>query len=283
MTARASALRLFPAAAALLLLLAPGLHAQTGEPSATAQRLMARSGLAVQLRGVTDQIVADIRQNMANIDPGSVERLVESARHAFRPEAMQQDIAARVAGKLSVDDMNVALAWLDTYAGARITHAEEVASGSMDITRLAQYAHRLQTKPLPAGRQKLIADLISATGAVRLAAAVAETMALGIALGMDSLQPQERRVGEARLRAHIRKAMPADKVQAVYAQQLPVSYAYTYREISDADLAAYVGFLNGATGKRYQEGMNAAFMEGLARASLQMGESPATRQRQTSL
>lgn len=280
MTARASALRLFSAAA---LLLAPGLHAQTGESNATAGRLMVRSGLAVQLRGVTDQIVADIRQNLANIDQGSVERLVESARHAFRPEALQQDIAARLARKLTVGDMNVALAWLDTYAGARITHAEEVASGSMDITRLAQYAHRLQTKPLPEGRQKLIADLISATGAVRLAAAVAETMALGIALGMDSLQPQERRVGEARLRAHIRKAMPADKVQAVYAQQLPVSYAYTYREISDADLAAYVGFLKGATGKRYQEGMNAAFMEGLAQASTQMGEFAATRQRRTAL
>lgn len=280
MTARASALRLFSAAA---LLLAPGLHAQTGESNATAGRLMVRSGLAVQLRGVTDQIVADIRQNLANIDQGSVERLVESARHAFRPEALQQDIAARLARKLTVGDMNVALAWLDTYAGARITHAEEVASGSIDTTRLAEYAHRLQTKPLPAERQKLISDLISATGAVRVAAAVAQTMALGIALGMDSLQPQERRVGAERLRAHIRQAMPADKVQAVYAQQLPLSYAYTYREISDADLAAYVGFLKGATGKRYQEGMNAAFMEGLAQASTQMGEFAATRQRRTAL
>ena len=280
MTARASALRLFSAAA---LLLAPGLYAQTGESNATAERLMVRSGLAVQLRGLTDQIVADIRQNMANIDQGSVERLVESARHAFRPEALQQDIAARVARKLTVGDMNVALAWLDTYAGARITHAEEVASGSIDTTRLAEYAHRLQTKPLPAERQKLISDLISATGAVRVAAAAAQTMALGIALGMDSLQPQERRVGAERLRAHIRQAMPADKVQAVYAQQLPLSYAYTYREISDADLAAYVGFLKGATGKRYQEGMNAAFMEGLAQASTQMGEFAATRQRRTAL
>jgi uncharacterized protein (DUF2267 family) len=280
MTARESALRLFSAAA---LLLAPVLHAQTGESNATAQRLMVRSGLAVQLRGVTDQIVNDIRQNAGSIDSSTADRLVEAARQAFRPEALQQDITARVARKLTVDDMNVALAWLDTYAGARITHAEEVASGSMDITRLAEYAHRLQTKPLPAERQKIISDLISATGAVRVAAAVAETMALGIALGMDSLQPQERRVGEARLRAHIRRSMPADKAQAVYAQQLPVSYAYTYREISDADLAAYVGFLRGATGKRYQEGMNAAFMEGLARASLRMGEFAPTRQRRTSL
>jgi hypothetical protein len=118
---------------------------------------------------------------------------------------------------------------------------------------------------------------------VRVAASVAESMALGIALGMDALQPRERRVGEARIRAHMRQALPADKLQALFAQQLPLSYAYTYREISDADLAAYVAFLRGATGKRYQEGMNAAFMEGIARASLRFGDFAATRERQTAL
>jgi hypothetical protein len=108
-------------------------------------------------------------------------------------------------------------------------------------------------------------------------------MALGVALGMDSLQPQERRIGEARLRARIRQAMPAEKIQAGFAQQLPLAYAYTYRDVSDADLAGYVGFLKGAAGKRYQNGMNAAFMEGLARASVQLGELAGTRQHQTAL
>jgi hypothetical protein len=220
---------------------------------------------------------------MANVDQSTVERLAEAARQAFRPEALQQDITVRVAKKLTVGEMQAALAWLDTDAGARITRAEEAASGASDATRLAQYAQQLQTKPLPPERRKLIADVISATGAVRVAASVAENMALGIALGMDSLQPQERRVGEARMRAHMRQAMPADKLQALFAQQLPVSFAYTYREVSDADLAAYVAFLRGATGKRYQEGMNAAFMEAIARASIQIGDFTAARQRQTAL
>ena len=42
-------------------------------------------------------------------------------------------------------------------------------------------------------------------------------------------------------------------------------------------------FLKGSAGKRYQDAMNAAFMEGLARASLQMGEFAGARQRQTAL
>ena len=97
--------------------------------------------------------------------------------------------------------MKAALA-LETDAGARITRAEEIASVSHDATGLAKFAEGLQGKPLPAQRQKLISDLMSATGAVRTAATAAETMAFGIAYGVDSLQPRERRIGEARIRAH---------------------------------------------------------------------------------
>jgi hypothetical protein len=280
MTARASLLKPFFAAA---LLLAPQVHAQPHEQTATAQRLMVRSGLAVQLRGFTDQIVNDIRHNAVTIDQSTVDRLVASARQAFRPGALQQDITARVARKLTVGDMKAALAWLETDAGARITRAEEIASVSHDATGLAKFAEGLQGKPLPAQRQKLISDLMSATGAVRTAATAAETMAFGIAYGVDSLQPRERRIGEARIRAHIRQAMPADKMQALFAQQLPLSYAYAYREIPDAELAGYLAFLKGSAGKRYQDAMNAAFMEGLAQASLQMGEFAGARQRQTAL
>jgi hypothetical protein len=41
--------------------------------------------------------------------------------------------------------------------------------------------------------------------------------------------------------------------------------------------------MSASAGKRYQDGMNAAFMEGLSRASMQMGELAGARQRQTAL
>ena len=152
---------------------------------------------------------------------------------------LQQDITARVAKKLTVGDMKVALAWLDTDVGARITRAEEAASGSMDATRLAELLTAYnEAASGRAPEAHLRSDRGHRRGARR--GPVAETMALGIALGMDSLQPQERRVGQQGCGPIL--AMPADKLQAVFAQQLPISYAYTYREISDADLAAYVGF-----------------------------------------
>jgi hypothetical protein len=196
---------------------------------------------------------------------------------------LQQDMTARVAKKLTVGDMKAALVWLETEAGGRITRAEELVSVSFDAERANAFAEGLKSKPLSAQRQKLIADLMATTGAVRTAIATAETMAFGIAFGMDSLQPRERRLGEARIRAGVRQAMPPEKMQAFFGQQLPLTYAYTYRDVSDADLAGYVEFLKGAAGKRYQEGMNAVFLDGLGRASAQIGELAGQRQRQTTL
>jgi hypothetical protein len=279
MKANTSAAGLLLVAAALL---APAAQAQSDEAAATAHRLMIRSGLSVQLRGFSDQVVGDIKQNGAQLDANVVASLVDAAKEAFRPEALQQDITARVAKKLTVGDMKAALAWLETNVGVRLTRAEELASAA-DAERVSAFAEGLKAKPLGAKREKLIAELIAATGAVRTAAGAAETMALGVALGMDSLQPQERRVGEATLRARIRLAMPPEKMHAVFGQVLPVSFAYTYREVSDADLAAYIGFLKTAGGKRYHDGMNAAFMEGLGRAAVQVGELAGQRQRKTAL
>jgi hypothetical protein len=261
-------------------LLAPPAQAQPNEAAATAHRLMIRSGLSVQLRGFTDQVVGEFTRNDAKLDATLVTALVDAAKDAFRPERLQEDMTARIAKKLTAGDMKAALTWLETDVGQRVTRAEERASTSFDEKSLRAYAEGLKTAPLPAKRQKLISEVISATHAVRAAAAMQEMMAIGVALGMDSLQPSERRQGEARLRARIREVMPPEKVQAALAQQLPISYAWTYRAVSDLGRAVYADFLKSVAGKRYQDGMNAAFMEGLGRASLQVGELVGQRKRQ---
>ena len=257
-------------------------NAQPDEATATAQRLIVRSGVAVQLRGFTGQIESEIRQNPAGLDDKMVNILVDAARQAFRPESLQEDITGRVAKKLTVADMKTALVWLDSAAGRRITQAEELGS-SFDAQGFQAYAEQLKDQPVSARRQKLISELIAVSDAVKALAASQEAMALGVALGMDSLQPRERRAGEAALRGRIRELMPPEKVQAMFAEQLPGLFAYTYRGISDADLGGYVRFLRTVSGRRYQDAMNASFLEGLERASVRVGELAAQRQRQTSI
>jgi hypothetical protein len=257
-------------------------NAQPSEATATAQRLIVRSGVAVQLRGFTGQIESEIRQNQAGLDAKMLTALVEAAREAFRPESLQEDITGRMATKLTVADMKTALVWLDGAAGRRITRAEELGS-TFDAQGFQAYAEQLKTQPVSPQRQKLISELIAVTDAVKALAASQEAIALGVALGMDSLQPRERRAGEAALRGRLRELMPPEKLQAMFAEQLPGLFAYTYRDISDADFGGYVRFLRTVSGKRYQAAMNASFVEGLERASVRVGELAAQRQRQTAI
>jgi hypothetical protein len=53
---------------------------------------------------------------------------------------------------------------------------------------------------------------------------------------------------------------------------LPPMYAYVYREVSDADLAAYAKFSASPLGQRYSEAVAAALVGALTRASVRVGE-----------
>lgn len=256
-------------------------YAQSQEAGAAAQRLMVRSGLSVQLRGFTAQVEREIKQN--NLEDRLTTLLAEAAQEAFRADLLEKDITARLEKRLTVAEMNAAIAWLERDLGQRVTRAEELAATSLDERSLREYVGRLTAKPLSATRRKLISDLVAATDAAKLAFATQEAITLGVAIGMDSLEPPERRVGAAELRARLRQMMPPNKVRAILAEELPILFAYTYRDISNADLASYATFLKSASGKRYQDGMSGAFVEGLARASVLVGELVARRQHQAAL
>jgi hypothetical protein len=249
----------------------------------TAQRLLVRSGLSVQLRGLPQQMETDVREVGALLDPNLTAALLSAVRMAFQPELLESDIAARVAKNLTIGDMTSALSWVDSAAGKRITLAEERGSTEFDPQLFTQYVEALRAKPLAEKRGQMLTSVVAATNGAETVLATQEAIAAGVAVGMDSLQPRGRRQSEAALRMRVRQSVRSETARSAIMQQLPLVYAYFYRNITDADLAAYVQFLESRAGKRYQQGMTAAFVEGLARASLQVGELAGQYQRRTAM
>jgi hypothetical protein len=164
-----------------------------------------------------------------------------------------------------------------------VTRAEELATVNFDEQRLAGYLRGLARKPLAQRRLDAFSSLMRATNATQSVMAAQEAIALGVAVGADRLQPIERQLGVTRIREQVQSLLPADKVEAALSQQIPLVYAYTYRDISDADLSAYLRFLRGAAGRRYQDAMTDALVESLGHASLRVGEEIAERQHQLSM
>jgi hypothetical protein len=261
----------------------PPAFGQVHDPDTVAHRLLVRSGMAVQLRSFTVQVEREIRQNAVQADPKMVVDLGHAAKEAFRPERLQEEMTSRVTRKVTIADMQGAMGWLESETGRKITLAEELASATMDDTVLRQHFERLKVKPATESRRRLLAELVSVTNAIRTVAAMQESIALGVALGMDSMQPAQHRVGEAEIRARLQAVMPPDKVHAALAEQVPFLFDYIYRDIAEPELKAYVAFLKTGIGKRYQAGMDRALIETLSQASIRLGEVAGRRQQQTAM
>ena len=257
--------------------------AQDAASMRTAQRLVQSSGLESQLRGLPAQMEADFRQSGVLLDQKLMEALLAAAKTAFEPETLEADITARIAKKLTAADMQTALAWLESPAGERITRAEELGATEFDPQHYAQYVQELPGKQPSNQRGQMLSAVVNATNGAEAALATQEAIALGVAIGMDSLQPAERRLGEATLRMRVHRAMHSEQTRSAIAEQLLPLYAYFYRGVTDADLAGYVRFLGTTAGKRYQQGMTDAYVESLGRASIRVGTLAGEHQRRVSM
>lgn len=246
--------------------------AQAQEPAQLAQRLVERSGLAVQLQSVPKGFEEQMAAMRGQAPDELLLALTEAGREAYRPEMMAREIANILAETLKPEEMQRVLAWLETGVGRRTTVAEERASVSMNEESLKAYAEQTKTKPPSAQRQKLIQEILEVTNGLEFGARLLEGMALGVAIGMDSTQPVQKRAGVALIRKQIEKAMPKDQVKEQLRVAMPAMLGYTYREVSDADLAAYVAFLRSADGKRANDAITEAFTQAMVAASVRLGQ-----------
>lgn len=256
---------------ALLLPAVPAAHAEPAEALDLAQKLVVRSGLAEQLKSYPRQTDREIAQARGSMPDELLAALREAAQLSYSPAELQQDITRTLAASMAVGDMKQAIAWLETGPGRRVTRAEEESTASMSPEALQAYAEGLKRTPPSRQRMRNIAGLIEATKAVDHGVHLTESVALGVAVGMDAAQPVQNRVGVAALHKRLRAAMPREQMRAALGESMPLIYGYMYRAVSDADLAAYLKFNRSPLGTRYNDAVMKAFTEALTRASIGMG------------
>ena len=248
---------------------APGV--QASEALQVAKRLVVGSGLAAQLKAFPRQLEQDLEQVQGRMPDHMLDALRAAARESYSPLLLEDDIVRAVAARLTVAEMRKALVWLDTETGRRLTRAEEMAAEKITPQLIQAYAHGLKRRAPSPRRSELIAGLVESTRAVDSTLNIMEGMALGIAVGMDSMQPAQKRIGVSGLLARLRESMPPEKLRAEIGAVTPVLYAYTYRDASDAELAAYLDFNRSSSGARYNDAMLDALAEALAKASVRVG------------
>jgi len=121
MTVRATAAILFSVFA---MAFSPMAQTQSDEVGATAHRLMIARNVGAA-SWFTGQIEAAFKQYSGKVDERILAALLEAAKEAYRPDLLQDDMTRRLAKKLTADDMENALTWLETDVGQRITQAKK--------------------------------------------------------------------------------------------------------------------------------------------------------------
>jgi hypothetical protein len=245
--------------------------AQSPEALELAGQLFERTGLGAQLEPLGAQFQEGVQQNRGKLPEDLLAALAEAGRASYAVPALRAEIVPLIARKLNAADTKQVLAWLDAPLGRRVTMAETDA-GTMSDEKLQAWLEDEKGKPASAARERLIADLLAAGNAIEIGANFIEAMSLGIAVGMDAAQPAQKRLGIAVLRERLRAYMPPDKLRANLSATMPVMYRYTYREIPDADLAAYLKFNQSPLGTRYNKALADAVAEALTHASVRVGE-----------
>ena len=254
-----------------LLPLPDAARAQSAEALNAAGKLVISSGLAVQLKSYPKQIEDELSQSRGNLPEGMFEALRDAARIGFNADELQRHITQHLAVNMPITDVNQALVWLESDTGRHLTNVEEEAAASLSPQVLQDYFAAYQQQPPSTRRVELIAGLIDATRAVEHAAHTVESIALGIAVGMDAAQPMQNRIGVAQLRERLQTMLPPAQLRTQMAGILPVAFAYMYRNTSDADLGQYLDFNRSSLGRRYNDAVMLAFIDTLTRASVGMG------------
>jgi hypothetical protein len=262
----------FGAMLAALAAFAPPAHAQSKESLELANRLFDRAGLAVQLQSLPAQFEEGLTQNRGKVPAEMIAAAAEAGKKAFAVARLREEIVGTLAAKFPAADMKGVLGWLDGKVGRRMTLAEESAAGNETQENMQAFFESEKLKPANPKRAALIADLMEATNTVESGARLFEALTLGVMVGMDSAQPVEKQLGLSNLQARMRVALPPDKLRANMRGAIPAMYRFTYRGISDSDLAAYVKFNKSALGRRYNQTVMEALTDALAGASVRVGE-----------
>lgn len=264
----------FAALAASVLL--PLLPLRADENNATAREAMRElyelSRLAAQAASTAELVSQGLAQQRGRIAPENLDAVLRSVRRAYDAGALEKAVLASLEARYDARYAPTARTWLQSPRGGRITRLEANSSTAEAAHALQEFALALQeTPPSPerlAAAQRLDAALKTTEFTVELAIATS----LGIAIALDATLPAERRSDHEEMRARIESRR--EKFRSVFRPMSVVSFLYTYRDLSQEEIDAYLAFAETDAGRWYTDATTGAFLEAMISASLGIGDTP---------
>lgn len=237
----------------------------------------ARAAAMLRLLGFDTAIIGFVEE-VKRTDPGltSDNREFDTLRKAiadriFQPEILFQAVAALVDGKFDDAEYDALEAYFSQGAGLRVTEAEKFAQSPENAGELEAETPGIIEDLLANNPERLdqIERMIEATDVVGSGTAMAMNLGYAMISGMASAGELPGGFTDDQILMMLNARR--DQIEAEVLNNAVLSAAYTYRDISNADMADYLVFLQSDLGRKLYSVIENAQVEVLTAASRQFG------------
>jgi hypothetical protein len=239
---------------ALLLSATAGIHAaRSAVDIETAAKVYQDAAMREQVRASLGTMPAHIRQlfsadTAVQLSASQMNAVTEAAKRGFRIDVFEAPALSALAANLDGATVKKIDAFLEGDLGRRMV-AADLATALLDEPTIAKIMSGDITAPSTRGRDQLYDKLEHASrsteSTVEIFLSMGQAVAIGTAVGAGR---DKAAVGES-----ARKSGEAGRVAMEENMREPLRryMAYSYRDLSDADLKHLLSFLQSAPGKRY--------------------------------
>ena len=244
------------------------------------EELIAACGLKRHLESIPDMAAAAVDQGLAANEKMSPEQKVSFKSiviESFSPQTLQEVVFDQFMDAYDQARVSKVMDWLRSPLGKKIVGLEERMTAQAEIEAMSAYAAIVNENPPPEERMSLArrldevsrstqmtVDTVAMLGwQVKEALETVAHMSDGPAVGNDSPSALKKEEFFSQIQSGLLPQLQ---------QQNLVSILFTYRSLSDAELASYIDFLLTEDGQWYVQLVNRSIVDAMGKAGRDMGQ-----------
>lgn len=253
-------------AAALLGL--PWAMATAEDPSADRiiKKVMAQSHTEQQIKSIADFAIAELDLRKDVLASKDYQELKSILNSAFDAKQLHQDVTQTWRKRFQAERFETWSAQLQSPLFTKMSRLELQVSSTQGFEDMMAFAERQKSKPPTQSRQDLIARLDTATASSELAIR-GQLAVLGAFLkAINPSLPDNKQLNDTTLQKILDTTRA--QIEPSLREIATITYLYTYRNVSDADLNSYVGAYESDVGKWFMQLNRDSISEALSAATL---------------
>lgn len=227
------------------------------------------SGAKEQISYYADVVSSGLPQLQSNLDEEKMrEELLKLIRESYRFEKIYVSVVSVFRSRFHKEHLLSVLSWLKNPVGRKMTMSEIAANSPEGLKNIENFGSEYEK--IREDRKKLLAELGEAINATEMNIEVVSVSLLEMLKAMQPQLPAAKRLSSDQIDAIAEKirSMPRDQL----INNIMISLAYTYRDMSDKELDEGIHFYETPAGKWFNDTSIKAITSAIGKASGEIGE-----------